>query len=239
MVSLRLGRRQGDRRRRWRTGEGGLPSDQLDFQEIDNAQLQLLSSRRRCSWRRSALRPPTSWCGGTRATTPRKTRRSRRSSLPSSRRPASRSSSPSVRWRSCRMRSGRRSSRAGRPTSPSASGWMITLSSGRFEDRLVDLSDVIGHFSDLFDPDAAGVGDAAQRDDGQKALYGLPIGRRPCTHPCLEEPPGAGRFHPRRHPERVGSVLVVLVRRGAARSAPGHRPRRHLGRGASDVGRSR
>ena len=47
-----------------------------------------------CSpWRRSAPRPPTSWCGGRRGTTPRRTRRSGRSSPPSSKRPARMSSS--------------------------------------------------------------------------------------------------------------------------------------------------
>ena len=38
MVSLRLGRRQAIDAADWRTGEAGLPFDQLDFQEIDNAQ---------------------------------------------------------------------------------------------------------------------------------------------------------------------------------------------------------
>ena len=45
------------------------------------------------------------------------------------------------------------------------------------EDRLVDLSDTVGAFSNMFDPDA--LDRAVWRDarTGQKALYGLPIGR--------------------------------------------------------------
>ena len=34
-----------------------------------------------------------------------------------------------------------------------------------FDDRLVDLTDAVGHFSDLFDPDALAWGHAAQRED--------------------------------------------------------------------------
>ena len=40
--------------------------------------------------------------------------------------------------------------------------------------------------------------------------------------PRLEEPPGARGLHPRRHPEGVGGVLVLLVRPGAAGGAQGH-----------------
>jgi multiple sugar transport system substrate-binding protein len=46
-----------------------------------------------------------------------------------------------------------------------------------FEDRLVDISDVIGHFSDLFDPDALASVTWRNAKTGQKALYGLPMGR--------------------------------------------------------------
>ena len=107
-----------------------------------------------------------------------------------------------------------------------------------FDDRLVDLSDTIGHFSDLFDPDALDRCDAAQREDRARRLCTrLPMGQIAQPRPRLEEPPGAGGLHARRHPQGVGSVLVVLVRSGAAGGAPGHGPRRHLGRRASDVGR--
>jgi multiple sugar transport system substrate-binding protein len=46
-----------------------------------------------------------------------------------------------------------------------------------FDDQLVDLSDVVGHFSDLFDPDALGREVLLNGRTGQRALYGLPIGR--------------------------------------------------------------
>jgi multiple sugar transport system substrate-binding protein len=46
-----------------------------------------------------------------------------------------------------------------------------------FEDRLVDISDAIGHFSDLFDPDALASVTWRNARTGQKALYGLPMGR--------------------------------------------------------------
>jgi multiple sugar transport system substrate-binding protein len=45
------------------------------------------------------------------------------------------------------------------------------------EGRLVDLSDVIGHFSDLFDPDQLEWATLLNATTGEKALYGLPIGQ--------------------------------------------------------------
>jgi multiple sugar transport system substrate-binding protein len=45
------------------------------------------------------------------------------------------------------------------------------------DDRLVDLTDTVGHFSDLFDPDALDRGEWLNAKTGHKALYGLPIGR--------------------------------------------------------------
>ncbi len=88
-------------------------SRKLEGRRIMRKQVIVLS--RRSVWRRSALRPPTSWCGGRRGTTPRRTRRSGRSSPPSSRAPASRSSSPSIRRPRCWTRSRRRSRRAQPP----------------------------------------------------------------------------------------------------------------------------
>ena len=41
----------------------------------------------------------------------------------------------------------------------------------------MDLSDAVGHFSDLFDPDVLGWGQWFNASTGQKALYGLPMGR--------------------------------------------------------------
>jgi multiple sugar transport system substrate-binding protein len=46
-----------------------------------------------------------------------------------------------------------------------------------FEDRLADLSDTIGHFADLFDPDALERAMLVNAKTGQRALYGLPMGR--------------------------------------------------------------
>jgi multiple sugar transport system substrate-binding protein len=46
-----------------------------------------------------------------------------------------------------------------------------------FEDRLVDLSDGVGHFSDLFDSEVLGWVMVLNGRTEQKALYGLPIGR--------------------------------------------------------------
>jgi multiple sugar transport system substrate-binding protein len=45
------------------------------------------------------------------------------------------------------------------------------------ENRLVDLSDAVGAFSDLFDPEALDRAEWRNAATGQKALYGLPIGR--------------------------------------------------------------
>jgi multiple sugar transport system substrate-binding protein len=45
------------------------------------------------------------------------------------------------------------------------------------EDRLVDLGDAIGHFSDLFDPDALVLWTLPNQKTGQRALYALPWGR--------------------------------------------------------------
>ena len=93
------------------------------------------------------------------------------------------------------------------------------LSQWAFDDRLVDLTDTVGHFSDLFDPDMLARGRVRNPETGQKALYGLPMGRS-TNHlhvwKSLLEQCG---FHPRGHPEGVGGVLVVLVRPGAARRA--------------------
>ena len=46
-----------------------------------------------------------------------------------------------------------------------------------FEDRLVDLTDTVRSFSDLFDPDALAWWVAPNGKTGQKALYALPMGR--------------------------------------------------------------
>jgi multiple sugar transport system substrate-binding protein len=46
-----------------------------------------------------------------------------------------------------------------------------------FDDRLVELTDTVGHFSDLFDPDALAYWSLVNRQTGQRALYALPLGR--------------------------------------------------------------
>ena len=46
-----------------------------------------------------------------------------------------------------------------------------------FEDRLVDLTDAVGRFSDLFDGDALAWVVLLNQKTGQRALYALPMGR--------------------------------------------------------------
>ena len=46
-----------------------------------------------------------------------------------------------------------------------------------FEGRLVDLTDAIGHFTDLFDPDALAWYMLLNQRTQQRALYALPVGR--------------------------------------------------------------
>jgi multiple sugar transport system substrate-binding protein len=45
-----------------------------------------------------------------------------------------------------------------------------------FDDRLIDLSEAVGHFSNLFDGDALDRGMLINGTTGQKSLYGLPVG---------------------------------------------------------------
>ncbi|HSA82523.1 MAG TPA: ABC transporter substrate-binding protein [Geminicoccaceae bacterium] len=51
------------------------------------------------------------------------------------------------------------------------------ISEWAFDDRLVDLTDTVGHFSDLFDPDALDWFVLLNRKTGQRRLYALPVGR--------------------------------------------------------------
>jgi multiple sugar transport system substrate-binding protein len=51
------------------------------------------------------------------------------------------------------------------------------MSKWAFENRLVDLTDAVGHFADLFDPDALTQWMLLNAKTGQKALYGLPMGQ--------------------------------------------------------------
>jgi multiple sugar transport system substrate-binding protein len=51
------------------------------------------------------------------------------------------------------------------------------ISEWAFDDRLVDLTDTVGYFSNLFDPDALTWWVRLNQKTGQRALYALPIGR--------------------------------------------------------------
>jgi multiple sugar transport system substrate-binding protein len=67
---------------------------------------------------------------------------------------------------------------AGRPPDVAYGTWLSeNIGQWAFDDRLVDLSDAIGHFSDLFDPDALAWWVLPNEKTGQRALYALPIGR--------------------------------------------------------------
>jgi multiple sugar transport system substrate-binding protein len=51
------------------------------------------------------------------------------------------------------------------------------ISEWAFDDRLADLSDAVGHFSDLFDPDALDRATLVNAKTGQRAVYAVPMGR--------------------------------------------------------------
>jgi multiple sugar transport system substrate-binding protein len=51
------------------------------------------------------------------------------------------------------------------------------ISTWAFDDRLVELSDTVGHLSDLFDPDALAWYSLLNHKTGRRGLYALPIGR--------------------------------------------------------------
>jgi multiple sugar transport system substrate-binding protein len=51
------------------------------------------------------------------------------------------------------------------------------MSKWAFDDRLVDITDAVGHFSDLFDPDALAWFRLLNQKTEQRALYALPMGR--------------------------------------------------------------
>ena len=105
---------------------------------------------RRCAGSRAARRhgPPTSSCGGRRGSTPRKTQAVREIiaafEQTSGKQVALIFSPPKT---SFRGRSRRRSRSASRPTLPSAFCLQYYIGQWAFEDRLVDLSDAVGHFS--------------------------------------------------------------------------------------------
>jgi multiple sugar transport system substrate-binding protein len=51
------------------------------------------------------------------------------------------------------------------------------MSKWAFDDRLVDITEAVSHFSDLFDPDALAWFGRLNQKTGQRALYALPVGR--------------------------------------------------------------
>ena len=65
-----------------------------------------------------------------------------------------------------------------------------------FNDRLVDLSGVLGHYSDLFDPEALAWMRTAQPEDGAEGALCAANGAHVQPHSRLEEPPEAGRGSP-------------------------------------------
>ena len=81
-----------------------------------------------------------------------------------------------------------------------------------FDDRLVDLTDTVGSFANLFDPEALAWWMVPNSRTGQRALYALPMGRNAMHLHVWTKPFGAGWLHACRHPEGVGSVLGLLVR---------------------------
>ena len=105
------------------------------------------------------------------------------------------------------------------------------------EDRLVDLSDVIGPFASLFDPDALGYATLLDATTGRRAVYALPMGF------------ATNNLHVWRNLlEQAGFTLDDIPKQWeafwsfwcdqvqpAVRKAT--RPRRHLGRRPGHVGR--
>jgi multiple sugar transport system substrate-binding protein len=67
---------------------------------------------------------------------------------------------------------------AGRPPDFAFGFWLDTyVPKWALEDRLVDLSDTVGHFSDLFDPNQLDRAMLLNAKTGERALYGLPMGQ--------------------------------------------------------------
>ena len=166
-----------------------------------------LCSSERSRWRRSAQRPPTSWCGGRRGSTRRRTRPRRRSSLRSSRTPASRLSSFNPHRMRCLTKPPRRSRRAGRPFPVRQNPFPTTSGNGRSTVGSLTLRRHWPLLGPIRSRRARLVGaDSTRR--GAEGFLRAALGWR-----SLLEQAGV---HPRRHPEGLARVLVVLVRPGAA-----------------------
>ena len=102
----------------------------------------------------------------------------------------------------------------------------------------MDLTDTVGHFSDLFDPDALDLVVLLNEKTGQKALYGLPMGRT-TNHvhvwKSLLEQAGFTLEDIPKEWDAFWSFWCDQVQPAVRRA----RARRHLGRRAFDVGRGR
>ena len=160
-------------------------------------------------------RAATSWSGGSRGSIPRKTRRSGRSSPPSSRRPASRSIS-SNRHRDEIMKKTESALEAGAPPDflfgATSERWAAQWA---YEDRLVDLAERPRPGPQTFStPTRIEVSTLLDGKTGRRGLYALPMGRYSnhvhAWNSLLER---AG-FSLADIPSRVGCFLVVLVRPG-------------------------
>ena len=67
---------------------------------------------------------------------------------------------------------------AGRPPDFAFGGLMgAYISEWAFDDRLVDLSDAIGGFANMFDPDALERAMLVEAGTGQRGMYAMPMGR--------------------------------------------------------------
>src|SRR5262245_507035 len=65
---------------------------------------------------------------------------------------------------------------AGQPPDFAFGLWLLTyIPKWAIEGRLVDLTNAVGHFSDLFDPNQLDRAMLFDANTGQKALYGLPM----------------------------------------------------------------
>ena len=91
-----------------------------------------------------------------------------------------------------------------------------------FEDRLVDLTDTVGHFSTCSIRMRSLGGTLLNQKTGQRALYALPIGRTTIHVHVWESLLERAGFTLEDIPKEWEAVLVLLVRRGAAGRAPGH-----------------
>jgi multiple sugar transport system substrate-binding protein len=91
-----------------------------------------------------------------------------------------------------------------------------------YEDRLVDLTDAIGHFADLFDIDLLEHATLLNGRTGGRGLYGLPMGRDTNHVHVWQSLLEQAGFTLTRYPHGVGGVLGVLVRSGPTRGAQSH-----------------